>query len=169
MSAAEIGMLRLQDAWRQACRHVHHMLHALRAVQSVLPLDAGRYTALDDEQVQDFDQFILRFSKLQDVIDAQLYPALLEFLQEPYSTRPMLDKLHRLEQLGYLGSVEDWQVLREVRNRFTHDYPDDAERNAASLNVATSAAVDLHACLARVGQQLAVDQPGLSLEPLEAF
>lgn len=129
MSAADIGMLRLQDAWRQACRHVHHMLHALRAVQ----------------------------------------PALLEFLQEPYSTRPMLDKLHRLEQLGYLGSVEDWQVLREVRNRFTHDYPDDAERNAASLNVATSAAVDLHACLARVGQQLAVDQPGLALEPLEAF
>lgn len=143
------------------------MLHALRAVQSLLPLDASRYDTLDDEEIQDFDQFILRFSKLQDVIGAQLFPALLEYLQEPYSERPMLDKLHRLEQLAYLPSIETWQTLREIRNRFMHDYPDDAERNAVSLNLATSAACDLHALLAHIGRRLAADQPQVALDPLE--
>jgi hypothetical protein len=43
---------------------------------------------------------------LQDALGAQLYPALLAYLQEPYEDRSMLDKLNRLEKMGYLVSVE---------------------------------------------------------------
>jgi hypothetical protein len=39
--------------------------------------------------VQDLDQFVLRFSKLQDAIGARLLPALLTDLLEPYERRPM--------------------------------------------------------------------------------
>ncbi|GEM_PF-2337316 len=43
---------RLQDAWQQCARHLHHLQHALQAVQSTLPLSAADLKAMDDEAVQ---------------------------------------------------------------------------------------------------------------------
>ena len=80
-------------------RHWHHMQHALQALEPHLPVLGQDLTKLDDEQVQDWDQFILRFTKLQDALGAQLYPALLAYLQEPFEDRSMLDKLNRLEKM----------------------------------------------------------------------
>ena len=125
-------------------------MHALAAIEPSLPLTASALNALSDEAVQDWDQFVLRFTKLQDTIGARLFPALLDFLQEPYEDRPMIDKLHRLEKLGYLTQVDDWQALRAIRNRFAHDYPEDDALKAAYLNEAVSAVQTLRALLARI-------------------
>jgi len=163
MNALPVSTLRLQDAWHQAERHVHHMRNAMRALASLSPFDEARFLALTDDQIRDVDQFILRFSKLQDVLVARLLPSLLDYLEEPFETRPMLDKLNRLEQLGFIDSVEHWQYLREVRNRFTHDYPDDPERNAANLNLALGAADELCQLLLRLYEKLVVAHPGLEL------
>jgi len=112
-------------------------------------MTAAALRLLNDEAVQDWDQFILRFTKLQDTMGARLFPALLDYLQEPYEDRPMLDKLHRLEKLGFIPKLEDWQGLRVIRNRFAHDYPEDDALKAAYLNEAVDAAHTLRAMLAR--------------------
>lgn len=141
--------LLLDEAWQQCRRHLHHLQHALTALQPILPVSAEALPSLDDEVVQDWDQFILRFTKLQDAMGAHLFPAALAYLQEPYDDRPMLDKLHRLEKLGYLGSVERWQELRVIRNRFGHDYPQDDVLRAGYLNQAVAAAHELAALFER--------------------
>lgn len=146
----DLPELVLQEAWRQCDRHLHHMLHALASLRDSLPLSAQSASALDDEAVQDWDQFILRFTKLQDAMGARLFPAVLGYLQEPYEDRPMLDKLNRLEKLGYLVSVEQWNVLRAIRNRFAHDYPQDDAMRAAYLNEAVDAVPLLQALLSRI-------------------
>ena len=132
-------VLRLTDAWRQCEKHLHHLQHALDALLPYLPVTPAFISCMDDERVQDWDQFILRFTKLQDAMGASLYPSLLAYLQEPYETRPMLDKLHRLEQLGFLDSTEDWFQIRAIRNRFAHDYPEDDALKSAYLNEAVEA------------------------------
>lgn len=144
-----MALLRLRDAWQQCQRHEHHMSHALSAIGPTLPMTASALRLLNDEAVQDWDQFILRFTKLQDTMGARLFPALLDYLQEPYEDRPMLDKLHRLEKLGFIPKLEDWQSLRVIRNRFAHDYPEDDALKAAYLNEAVDAAQTLRAMLAR--------------------
>lgn len=126
------------------------MQHALQALRPSLPIQVQGLAQLDDEQVQDWDQFILRFTKLQDAVGAQLYPALLAYLQEPYEDRPMLDKLNRLEKMGYLTSAEQWQTLRVIRNRLTHDYPTDDALKAAYLNDAVQAVTVMGDLLDRV-------------------
>lgn len=166
MNGLPIAVSRLMDAWRQAERHVHHMQHAMTALEPLLPFDEARFAGLTDEQIQDVDQFILRFSKLQDVLGGRLFPAILDFLEEPLDARPMLDKLNRLEKLGLLQSVERWQYLREIRNRFTHDYPDDPERNAVNLNLAIAAANELRTLMDGLYQRLAGDHPQLALVQL---
>ena len=141
--------LKWAEAWDQCQRHLHHLHHALAAVQAALPLTAQRLRELDDEAVQDWDQLILRLTKLQDTMGSRLFAATLEVLQEPYDDRPMIDRLNRLEKLGYLASVEEWQRLRVIRNRFDHDYPEDDALKAAYLNEAAEAVQVLARALGR--------------------
>ena len=147
---SDVPVMRLLEAWQQCGRHMHHLKHALLALASSLPVTKTAIESMDDEVVQDWDQFILRFTKLQDVMGARLYPALLDYLQEPYQDRPMLDKLNRLEALSYLGSVDDWNALRVIRNTFAHDYPQDDALKAAYLNEAVAAVPVLENLLSRI-------------------
>lgn len=151
-----IAILRLQNALRECRQHAYYMRYALDALDALAPLrplTAQRLQSLDAEAVQDRDQFVLRFGKLQDAIGMRLLPAVLSSLQEPYESRPMLDKLNRLEQLGYMAHAAAWQPLREIRNQFAHDYPDDPEKNASVLSLAIDAASTLEAILARVQER----------------
>ena len=138
----------LQEAWRQCERHLHHLKHALGSL--VLPITASNLSTMSDETVQDWDQFVLRYTKLQDAIGSRLFPSVLTILQEPYEDKPMIDKLNRLEKLGYLGSVEQWNQLRIVRNHFAHDYPSDDALKAAYLNDAVSTVQTLEALLEKI-------------------
>ena len=140
----------LQDAWRQCERHLHFLRYAMQSLKSVLPFTTDFLINMDDERVQDWDQFILRYTKLQDTIGARLFPAVLAFLEEPFEDRPMLDKLHRLEKLGYLESMEQWHTLRSVRNSFAHDYPQDDALKVAYLNQAIESVPIFENILARV-------------------
>ena len=55
----------------------------------------------------------------------------------------IIDKFYRLEKLGAISSADDWLLMREARNSFSHDYPDDQELQAASLNMAFELATQL--------------------------
>lgn len=158
-----IPLLRLQNAWRECERHVYHLFHALSSIRGFWPLTGASYANLSDEQVQDVDQFILRFTKLQDTMGSRLFPAILLYLTEPFDDRPMLDKLNRLEKLGFIDNVEKWQTVRTIRNKFAHDYPDDLDKNAAQLNLAFASAMDLYAMLMTISTKLKTEYPLLEL------
>lgn len=158
-----VSLLRLQDAWRECERNLYHMRHALTSMAHILPMTGDQFESLNDEQVQIIDQFILRFTKLQDAMGSRLLPAILQYLQEPYEERPMLDKLNRLEKLGYLQSAEAWQYIRNTRNKFAHDYPDDCEKNAALINLACEAAEAMYHILSGIEEKLRTEQSNIEL------
>lgn len=159
----DVPLLRLQDAWRECERHVYHLFHAMSSIRIFWPLTGETYTNLSDEQVQDVDQFILRFTKLQDAMGDRLFPAILRYLKEQYEDRPMLDKLNQLEKLGFINSVHQWQAHLNIRNKFAHDYPEDSNKNAAQLNLAFESVKDLYFMLITVYSRLISDYPTLEL------
>ena len=159
----DIALLRLQDAWRECERHVYHLFHAMSSIQTYWPLLGETYANLSDQQVQDLDQFILRFTTLQDAMGNRLFPAILRYLTEQFEDRPMLDKLNRLEKLGYIDSVEKWQLIRNIRNKFAHDYPDDPDKNAAQLNLAFESVIGLYTLLTTINMKLKSEFPILDL------
>ncbi|MEQ1602848.1 MAG: hypothetical protein HOP04_03990 [Methylophilaceae bacterium] len=124
----EISALRLQEAWSECERNIYHLCRALTLLDPIMPMTGEIFEQLTDVQVQSVDQFILRFTKLQDAMDNHLFSSGLQYLQEQYEERPMLDKLNRLEKLRYLQNAEAWQNIRNTRNKFAHDYPDDNEK-----------------------------------------
>jgi len=148
------------------------LFHAMSSIRTFRPLTGETYATLSDEQVQDVDQFILRYTKLQDTMGSRLFPAILQYLTEQFEDRPMLDKLNRLEKLGFIDSVEKWQTVRSIRNKFAHDYPDDPDKNAAQLNLAFESVSDLYAMLSIVSTKLKAEYPVLELGkslPVESF
>lgn len=92
----------------------------------------------DDRRI--LDQFAYRYTRLQDDMGARLFPAALRALGEDIHAMSVLDRLNRLEQLGWLSSAEEWIELRRIRNEFTHDYPELAEERFDRLQLAIQSA-----------------------------
>jgi hypothetical protein len=119
-------------------------------LQPKFPLSAEKLSALNGTELAVLDQFSLRFAKLQDVMGAKLFPAVLELTKEQGKLSAFMDKLNRPEKIGAISSVEHWLLLREMRNEFPHDYPDDPAIQLAILNKAYNLANDLLGVLDRV-------------------
>lgn len=132
--------------------HAERLQWAKETLRPLFPLDAQQLERLSPIDLAVFDQFIVRFSKLQDVMGAKLFPAVLELTKEQGELTTFIDKLHRLEKMGALDSAAGWLELREMRNQFAHDYPTDPELQAGLLNEAFQKANELLQTLEKVMQ-----------------
>ncbi|HKK80987.1 MAG TPA: hypothetical protein VJ909_01990, partial [Prolixibacteraceae bacterium] len=81
------------------------------------------------------DQFIFRFSKLQDLMGARLFPSILELLAEPVYDKAFIDILNRLEKLHVIESATEWVELRNIRNDIAHEYPASLLERIEGINV----------------------------------
>jgi len=53
----------------------------------------------------------------------KLFVSMLEFLQEENpKSKPFIDTLNRLEQIGLLEDKNTWLELRKIRNSIAHQY-----------------------------------------------
>ena len=114
---------RLQREFDICDKHILRINEALNALSSILPLTPESYASLDSEQIRCLDQFIFRFSKLQDSMGAKIFRFLLEYLDEDVTALPMRDILNRLERFQILPDANEWIYIRELRNEIAHDYP----------------------------------------------
>jgi len=114
--------------------HADRLRWSMQQFSNEKPFTAERLSLLTDIELAVIDQFTVRFSKLQDAMGSKLLPGVLELTYEEGELNTFIDKLNRLEKIGALNSVEQWLKLREMRNQFAHDYPDDPEIRASLLN-----------------------------------
>jgi hypothetical protein len=88
----------------------------------------------DDDKASYLDQYLYRFSKLQDSIGQKLFKTVLAYKKEEVSNKSFIDIINRLEQLEYVRDVDSWFMLRDTRNQLAHDYEDDVEELVAIIN-----------------------------------
>lgn len=103
---------RLLRAFEICDKHIARIEEALCGLKPYFPLDEEKYLNLNSEAVMRLDQFIFRFSKLQDVIGAKIFRYVLAWLYEEEETMSMRDVLDRLERTGVIDSVESWVYMR---------------------------------------------------------
>ncbi|MBL4743082.1 MAG: hypothetical protein JKX87_00320 [Cycloclasticus sp.] len=116
--------------------HADRLGWSMQQFSEKRPFSAKSISQLTDIELAVIDQFTIRFSKLQDAMGAKLLPAVLELTREEGDLSTFIDKLNRLEKIGALNSADEWLKLREMRNQFAHDYPDDPEIQSSLLNKA---------------------------------
>lgn len=114
---------RLQREFEICDKHILRVGEALRGLKVDFPITLEAYQSFDSEQIRCIDQFIFRFSKLQDAIGAKIFRYILEILEEDVTSLPMRDILNRLERFSIIPSADEWVYIRELRNEIAHDYP----------------------------------------------
>lgn len=131
--------LALQQAHATCKTHAAALGDALDdlAQRNLFAADLDR---LNKEDRRLLDQFAYRYTRLQDDMGARLIPAVLRALGEEIAAMPVLDRLSRMEQLGWLPDAEQWNELRRIRNEFTHDYPETLAGRFERLQLARDSA-----------------------------
>ncbi|MCF6332950.1 MAG: hypothetical protein L3J11_06665 [Draconibacterium sp.] len=126
---------RLLQTFDICALHLKRMEYAKSKVEPYIPLNRDSYYKLDDDTIGFLDQFIFRFSKLQDIMGSRLFPAILEALAEPVTEKAFIDILNRLEKLGILESAQSWIELRKIRNDIAHEYPASLIERIEGINI----------------------------------
>lgn len=114
-------------------QHKKMINNAYGHLESFLPLEKEKYIHFSLEQVGFIDQFLFRFSKLQDSMGEKLFGTMLFLLGEDFSQKPFIDMLNRLEKLQLLDRRE-WIDLRTIRNNVAHEYSFNVDELTDSLN-----------------------------------
>lgn len=115
-------------------KHLSRIEESVSLMSNMFPLSTASYSFLSSEEVRLLDQFIFRFSKLQDCLGAKIFRYTLQLLDEDVENAPMRDVLNMLERYNLLPSVQEWMTLRELRNEVACDYPFEVDDVVESLN-----------------------------------
>ena len=79
------------------------------------------------ETIKTIDAFIFRFIKLQDFMGDKLFKELLKKIGEYKDNMALIDILDKLEKLEVIDKADRWLDFRFIRNKLTHEYPDNEE------------------------------------------
>lgn len=123
----------LQEHLEECAKHEEKMRVAHKHLSTHLPLTKETFINLDEIQSGFLDQFVYRFSKLQDTLGEKIFPALLLLGRENIKGKTFLDILQRLEELDLLRA-DEWIALRELRNEIVHEYSQNVEEVVQALN-----------------------------------
>lgn len=126
--------LMLEQNFNESKKHFLRLNKAAERIKSLIPLDKDSYLNLNDDKIAYIDQFIFRFSKLQDTLGNKLFKTVLIYLGEDLTTKSFIDTFNRLEQLGIIENYDLWMELREPRNELSHDYEDDPIETSEKIN-----------------------------------
>lgn len=115
-----------------ACNsHIKRLISASSKMQEFMPIDS--YKALSEEQIEHIDQFLFRFTKLQDTMGEKLFKLALQLSGEEVKSKTFIDILNRLEELEIVQTNE-WLDLRNLRNNVAHEYPNQDTEIASNIN-----------------------------------
>jgi hypothetical protein len=124
----------LSSVIRESKKHLLRINHAYHKILPLLPFTKINVDELHDDEVEHLDQYIFRFSKLQETIGQKLFHAVLLVQGEEVHNKSFLDIFNRLEQLGIVTNYDLWNELRVLRNEVAHEYDEDPKLLADKLN-----------------------------------
>ena len=140
--------------WSEAIRTAQRLKSSLARLNQTFPLNEHVLANADDDLFDKLDAFRVRFSDLQDCTGNKLFRGLLKLEDEKVFAMP--DILNAIEKRGIFDSVQQWKTIREVRNSFSHNYPETETENekVETLNLAYKTAPELLLVIINIQQYL---------------
>jgi hypothetical protein len=126
--------IKLKKIFNECDKHIIRINSSSKKMKVNIPLNKTTYLNLTDDEVEYIDQFLFRFSKLQDAIGEKLFKTILLYLDEKIENKPFIDILNRLEKLELLDDINVWKELRDERNELAYNYDDDPEETSIIIN-----------------------------------
>ncbi|WP_294890596.1 nucleotidyltransferase domain-containing protein [Sulfurimonas sp. RIFCSPLOWO2_12_36_12] len=124
----------LEKYFHECDKHIQRINEAFETIQTFIPITAFEYTNLDKNQIQALDQYMFRFTKLQDTLGDKIFKLIVANYEQEVSSLPFIDILNKLEKTEYIFSAKEWMNLRKVRNNIAHQYDDEPEEMSQAIN-----------------------------------
>ena len=121
---------------------------SIERLSDLMPLKDNALSSLGAGDLERLDAFRVRFADLQDAIGNKLFRSLLLLEEERFGSQ--LDVLNKISKRRIITSLADWKNLREIRNLFSHEYPENDKERADALNVAYEKSNELLAIVDKV-------------------
>ncbi|NOQ29778.1 MAG: hypothetical protein GQ570_01515 [Helicobacteraceae bacterium] len=115
----------INDIIKKVELHKKRAKAALNEIQTWTTLDCEIFENF--EKVKTVDSFIYRFIKLQDIMGEKLFKTFLDEIGEYKDDMSLLDILDKLEKFNILDNPIRWMEYRKLRNKLTHEYPNNEE------------------------------------------
>ena len=131
----DLQHIKLESAVKECNSHLARLDRSFGLLGEFFPLTPSLLANLDDLRVEQLDQFLFRFAKLQDAMGVRLFPSVDALISGKTEPRPFIDVLMGLEKHGVVESAALWQEFRELRNNLSHEYPDNFEEPVVTLNL----------------------------------
>ncbi len=129
----DLKKLKQEKVINECEKHLQRLHYAKNELKDLFPLTQQSYQNLTQEDVQALDQFIYRFSKLQDTIGEKLIKIAFSLYEDNIEKFTFIDILNRLEKAEIL-TAQEWKELRDIRNELSHNYEDEPMQSAMILN-----------------------------------
>jgi hypothetical protein len=123
----------LKSILNECEKHLDRMNFAYENISYMFPLDPEKISKLKKEEITFIDQFIYRFSKLQDALGQKLFKAVLINLDEEVNNKSSIDIFNRLEQLEIIKDYDKWKFFRDLRNELAHEYEENEMADKLNL------------------------------------
>jgi len=130
----DIDIIKLGKYIEECDKHIQRINEAYSDLKDVFPITSNKYQNLTKDEVQALDQYLFRFSKLQDSLGDKVFKLLIKIYEQKDETISFIDILNRLEKYGFLSSAKEWMHLRKIRNEISHQYDDEPQEMAEALN-----------------------------------
>lgn len=125
---------KIEKIFYECDKHLLRIKSSAKELEPLMPLDKDSYVHLNDDNIQALDQFLFRFSKLQDAMGQKLFKTILMYLDEDVEGKPFIDILNMMEKFSLINRAHDWKQLRDDRNELAHNYEDEPEEMSENIN-----------------------------------
>ena len=129
-----LDKIKLKKYFNECDKHLQRIEEAYSDIKDSLPLTVQKYQTLSKDEVQDIDQYLYRFSKLQDTLGQKIFKLVLNIYEPSQESIPFLDLLNKLEKLNFLDNTKEWINLRDKRNKIAHQYDDEPFEMTQAIN-----------------------------------
>ncbi|WP_457622336.1 hypothetical protein [Persephonella sp.] len=137
MKEIEIHILRHKKLYNEIEKHIKRLEYAFDQLKKrdYLPLTSQKVEELlqIEEVVPILDQITYRYSKIQETL-GKLIRSYLYLKGENVENLPIIDVINTASKYGIDIDKEKWFELRELRNILVHEYEDEADKIANTLN-----------------------------------
>lgn len=129
-----LDKIKLKKYFNECDKHLQRIEEAYEDIKESIPLTVQKYNILSKDEVQAIDQYLYRFSKLQDTLGGKIFKLLLDIYEPSDENIPFLDLLNKLEKLDFLENVKEWINLRDKRNKIARQYDDEPYEMTQAIN-----------------------------------
>ena len=124
----------INDIFEKINLHKKRAKSALEEIKEWETLDCEIFENF--EKIKTIDTFIYRFIKLQDMMSEKLFKVFLDEIGEYKDNMSLVDILDKLEKFEIIEDAMEWMEYRKLRNKLTHEYPNNEEDVIAGIKLA---------------------------------